>query len=276
MVSLFSTQAIAYQQTMTCTESGIYACDPGESPKPVEWPRACVSYRINEVGTDNISDADPGLSRALERAVTDSFDTWNDVDCSRMDLVYGGITEVTAAEFNQRSNASNLNLVVWRDDGWEQVASRQTFALTSVSYNPNTGEIADADIEINAQYYPVSTTDPVENGHIDLRNTLVHEVGHFIGLDHTSVEPATMYASADIGEIDKRTLHEDDIEGICHIYPASPGQMSGCEDPAPENPDPPDNGGCCATTNAPAPGALNWLFAAAGFLALVGVRRRRF
>jgi hypothetical protein len=214
---------------MTCTESGFYACSPNEVPRPVEWSRACVSYRINEVGTQNISDAEPGLSAELERAVTDSFDTWDDVECSRMELVYDGITELTAAEFNQRSGAQNLNLVVWRDENWGAVASRQTFALTSVSYNPNTGEIADADIEINAQWYPISTSDPVEDGHIDLRNTLVHEVGHFVGLDHTAVREATMYASADIGETNKRTLHEDDIEGICHIYPATDESGDLCE-----------------------------------------------
>jgi MYXO-CTERM domain-containing protein len=261
---------------MTCTESGIYACERNEVPKPVQWPRACVGYEINEVGTQNVSDAEPGLSAELERAVTDSFAAWDEVECSRMQLTDRGLTDLSAAEFNQQSDARNSNLVVWRDENWNSVASRQTFALTSVSYNPNTGEIADADIEINAQYYPISTTDPVEANHIDLRNTLVHEVGHFIGLDHTSVERATMFASADIGEVDKRTLHPDDVDAICHVYPADQTQMLGCDDPEPPDTPPGDNGnGCCATTQAPAPGTLNWLFLAAGFVALAGARRRR-
>ncbi len=272
----------AFEQTMTCYETGPFACGPGETPKPVVWPYACQPYKVNEAGTSN-TDAPPGLSDALLEAVTISFDEWNNVDCSRMQMNFAGTTSENAAEFNQGQNAENVNLVVWRDENWGQVASTQTFALTSVSYNPNTGEIADADIELNAEIYKYSVTDPVEPSHVDLRNTLVHEIGHFVGLDHTGVREATMYASADIGETDKRTLHQDDIDGLCHIYPASEPGASACDE------DPPDtggggggggggneDGGCCATTPTPSPTGLGWLVAAAGLLGLVAVRRRYF
>lgn len=265
--------AASFQRTMTCTESGPYACDPGEQPKPVMWRRLDVAYKVNNTGTENVGDTDPGLSDDLLVAVTTSFETWNEVDCTAMHLEYAGETDTSNAEFNQSRGAENVNLVVWRDNNWEAVASAQTFALTSVSYNPNTGQIADADIEINAEMYPISTTDPVEANHVDLRNTLVHEVGHFIGLDHSSVVPATMYANADVGETDKRTLHEDDIEGFCTIYPLG-------EDPGDDGDGDGDGGGsfggaCCATTGTPAPTPLAWLGIAAGLLVVVRLRRRR-
>ncbi|QDG53030.1 matrixin family metalloprotease [Persicimonas caeni] len=264
---------------MTCYETGPYACRTGETPKPVVWPYACQPYYVNEIGTSN-ADTPAGLSDDLLDAVKLSFEEWNQVGCSRMQMNFGGRTDVTEARFNQGPGAQNLNLVVWREENWNQVASNSTFALTSVSYNPNTGEIADADIEINAEIYTISVVDPVEANAVDLRNTLVHEIGHFIGLDHTPVEEATMYRSADIGETEKRTLHQDDIDGICHIYPASEIGASACDEPPEDvrcvNCDDDDNGGCCATTPAPAPTGLAWLIGAGGLLLAAGWRRRRF
>ena len=269
-VYLTPAYAASFQRTMTCTDSGPYACEPGEEPEPVMWSRLNVAYRVNNTGTENVGDADPGLSDELLFAVTTSFEKWNEVDCSEMFLEYGGETDVSEAEFNQQSGG-NVNLVVWRDQNWETIASPQTFALTSVSYNPNTGVIADADIEINAEMYEISTADPVEANHVDLRNTLVHEVGHFIGLDHSSVVPATMYANADIGETEKRTLHEDDIEGICAIYPPGSNDGGGGSGGGGGGS---YGGACCATTGSPSPTPLGWLGIAAGLLVVARLRRR--
>lgn len=262
--------ASAFQQTMTCTEDwGPYACDPGEDPQPVRWPRSCVTYRINDEGTTN-SDAPPGLSDELVEAITWSFDQWTQVECSAMLLTYGGPTSTSVAQYNDSRNASNVNLVVFRDNQWQAVASDQTFALTSVTFNPNTGIISDADIEINSEIYPLSVIDPAESDHVDLRNTLVHEIGHFIGLDHVDSRNATMYPNAELGDTDKRSLAQDDIDGICHIYPApADGSAPSCEDTS-DNGD----GGCCATTHAPAPTSTAWLLLGATLLGLAGWRRR--
>lgn len=278
-LTLVSTSAAAYNQTMTCNESGAYACDVGEVPKPVHWPKTCVSYRINDAGTTN-ADVPAGLNDDLVNAITWSFDQWNQVDCSAMQLTYDGPTSNSAAEFNQKPGASNMNLVVFRDDHWDAVASAQTFALTSVTFNPKTGIIGDADIEINAQSFPISVVDPAEPNRVDLRNTLVHEIGHFIGLDHVSDPNATMYYAADLGDTDKRTLAQDDIDGICHIYPADGGDLT-CEGPTTGGNAGSGGSGsgsssaCCATTSAPAPSSLVWLVGAFALVGVAGARRRR-
>ena len=74
---------------------------------------------------------------------------------------------------------------------------------------------------------------------MDLQNTVTHEAGHFIGLAHPcesdpstasrngvpvcsahpEMIPVTMYPSAQVGEISKRTLEPDDVEGVCTVYP---------------------------------------------------------
>ncbi len=277
LLSMLPASAFAYKQTMTCTPYGAYACNAGEVPKPVHWPKTCVSYRINDAGTTN-ADVPAGLNDDLVTAITWSFDQWNQVDCSAMQMSYDGPTSNSAAEFNTGSGAKNINLVVFRDTTWDSVASPQTFALTSVTFNPKTGIIGDADIEINSQYFPISVVDPPESDHVDLRNTLVHEVGHFIGLDHVDNPNSTMYYAADVGDTDKRSLAQDDIDGICHIYPTggsltchgtSNGGDAGNGSSASTS-----NGACCATTNAPAPSSLVWLAGAFGLIGLAGARRR--
>src|SRR5689334_23648589 len=51
---------------------------------------------------------------------------------------------ISKHEYNQ--NRGNTNLIVFRDDGWPYEGSSNTLALTTVTYNLDTGEIYDADM----------------------------------------------------------------------------------------------------------------------------------
>ena len=53
--------------------------------------------------------------------------------------------------------------------------------------------------------------DIINPGDADLASIVTHEIGHFIGIGHTEVENATMFASADRTSVEKRTLEQDDI-----------------------------------------------------------------
>ena len=70
---------------------------------------------------------------------------------------------------------------------------------------------------MNGGGFSFSTETP-RDGQIDALNTLTHEAGHFLGLDHSSDHEATMYAQAPPGEIKKRSLETDDKNGICFLY----------------------------------------------------------
>jgi len=108
-------------------------------------------------------------------------------------------------------------------------------ATTTTTSNSFTGQIYDSDIEINDSPAADGSklvftaldgppcTGPNQTGCIyyDVQNTITHEAGHSLGLDHSLDPTATMYASAPQGEISKRTLHADDIQAICDIYPRS-------------------------------------------------------
>src|SRR5204863_7528716 len=123
-------------------------------------------------------------------------------------------------------------------------------ALTSVFSRRTTGEILDADVEINAVDYQwgdlVSGPQSADDLH-DLQAALTHELGHLLGLGHTCVwddgvgppvfddhgdrvpncdgaSPAilatTMFPEALPGSTSQRKLSADEIRAVCEIYPA--------------------------------------------------------
>lgn len=56
---------------------------------------------------------------------------------------------------------------------------------------------------------------------VDLESVAVHEIGHLLGLGHSSVEDAIMYPAISGGDR-KVELAKDDIEAIQHLYGGTP------------------------------------------------------
>jgi hypothetical protein len=130
-------------------------------------------------------------------------------------------------------------------------------ALTSVFQNTDTGEILDADLEVNATDFTWGdyAAHPEQINIQDFQGTITHEFGHVIGLQHTCFTPggtfadgtliprpldnngnpvpdcgpnnppaitqATMYVSVarSSAEADLRSLSPDDVHAACDIYP---------------------------------------------------------
>jgi hypothetical protein len=263
--------AAAFQQTMTCSydRSSPFACGPGESAVGVHWARRCVQYKVNVRGSKDIpTGANGKISDALLNTIRDSFDAWTRVDCSNFRMEFVGLTEADVASFDKEGGiAGNENILTWLDD-WPY--DRDAYALTSVTFDSRNGRIQDADIEMNDDIFQFTIGD--EQVLVDVQNTLVHEIGHFLGLDHSSDADATMYFSAREGETKKRTLAQDDIDGICTIYPDGSGELS-CTKNEGGDSVVEDDAVCMSVGAASALPGLWTLFAAA--LGLHSARRKR-
>ena len=267
---LVSTHALAWNQTMTCDNKEI-PCN-GNAPMPVHWITPCISYYLNENGTNQMKLAD------VQTVVKKSINAWNQPKRSSLQLHYSGFTNEDRVGYNPYTSL-NANIIVFRDSKWTE--SKSIMALTSVTHNAVTGEIYDADIEVNTATYKFGIVEKAGKKVVDLENTLTHEIGHTFGLAHSTVNGATMSVYAANGETNLRTLENDDLSAIASIYPRNglechfadgyftrpPYGMN--ERPSKEEED------CSAAISRPASAPmLVWFILLASLLGLRPIRRR--
>src|SRR6185295_18914382 len=92
------------------------------------------------------------------------------------------------------------------------------------------GQILEADIMFNPQA-PFSTSAITPEDKTDLQSVATHEIGHFLGMDHTSLLSSVMFPTVTDGTSYARVLSADDIAGVSTIYPsatfAAKGTLSG-------------------------------------------------
>ena len=198
-----------YSPTRGCFKDGL----------PLFWKGACVGYSINQDASALVPFAD------ATRVIDTAFGTWNAVTCSATGTSVGITTSnlgpVACSEVRYNQNGPNQNLIVFRDDKWPYSDPNNTLGLTTVTFNADTGEIYDADMEINASGKNLTTSENVPANGFDLLSVLTHEAGHFLGLAHATDSKATMFASYRPGTSALRTLSADDIAGSCDIYPSA-------------------------------------------------------
>ena len=73
----------------------------------------------------------------------------------------------------------------------------------------------EADVDINMSY---AWKNDGSSDAFDVGNAITHELGHLLGLDDSAYTDATMYGSAPLGETKKRTIEQDDKNGIATLY----------------------------------------------------------
>lgn len=181
-------------------------------PQTLHWDISEIPYNLatDELGGHPVGD--------VEDAVIRSFDTWAAPACftAVRSLRYDGRVDKATVGYDAVLGATNVNAVLFVNTGWSHGPG--VLGLTTLTYDTCEGVIVDADIELNDQEFNFSVSDIPPTGRTDLRNTVTHEAGHFLGLDHTKEPKATMYAKAPSGETIKRDLVPDDIDGLCAIY----------------------------------------------------------
>ncbi len=274
---------------LSTTAAGYVRSEDSQTGACLFWPSREVHWSLNEAGSDDVP------LEALEAALLKSAAAWTDVGCSDMTLVYDGRTSRTDVGFDPSSadnisvvvwRETNCNAAVPSDDNCRKSedpfacadaygcwghASAGIIALTTSNYNRNIGNVVDVDMEFNgsamtggAPFRFTATesagppcTSPGATGCVatDVQNTATHEFGHFLGLAHSPVYDATMFASAPTGETAKRSLAKDDESGLCAVYPAGLPPAT-CTPSGRITISPADDGCGCASGAGGAPAAL--------------------
>lgn len=222
-----STVASAYCRTSACGGKTVGAiCTPPQTSDcgfPLYWPTPCIGITVQEDGSSDVT------AEATRGIVNRAIDTWMAADCGggahpRISIVDQGFVACHEQEYNQ--DKANSNTLMFRDDDWPYAKNR--LAITTVTYNLDTGEIRDADMEFNSAEADFTTTEDAVD--VDLESVVTHEMGHFLGLAHSPSSTATMFADYPPGSVNLRTLEADDVAGLCATYP--PGVIIDC-DPTP-------------------------------------------
>lgn len=262
-----ASEASAYCLTTTCDpnveDCAIDADGCATKGKGLYWPVACASYDLSAEST-------PGIPfDAFSETAAAAFGAWTSADCGGgqapsirvKDL---GPVQSASTCYNQR--AGNVNVIFFQSKKWPYAGGSKTIALTTVTFNTDTGEIYDADMEINSAEMALTVSDT--NVEYDLQSVITHETGHYFGLAHAgpSHKDSTMYETYAAKSVALRTLAPDDIAGICAIYP--PGRNAGECDPTPRHGfgstcgEPAEDSGGCSTSGGGSAGL--WLIVALG------------
>lgn len=287
-------EAQAYCRTRTCEFDQ-------ETPCPIDdatgcstegpfvfWDTACIPFAVQRDG----SPAGGIAAEDVEPLIAEGFEEWSRVECDA-----GGSPELAASsqgriacdavEYNCRLPESNSNIIMFRDDFRDTVFGLRfgVIALTTLTANLRSGELFDADIEINSRDEAFDVGDSRGLGVSeprDLRGVINHELGHLLGLSHSLEAGALMRE----GYEGTALPNDDDAAGMCaalgpaltdptcevDALPSDTACLTGdieCTSRGAVDP----GGGCSCRVGGPVkPSGLGWVVAA--LIGGLGYRRR--
>lgn len=169
------------------------------------WPSHSATWGYNP------ADKPDGLS-GDDAAIAAGAQTWNSSPASFVFSHSGATPAGTGA--CSGGGLDGLNTVGWRGQSGTVLAVTCTWFTTSTQ--PFT--VVEFDMEFDPRW-EWSTGTPMQ---FDVQSVATHEFGHALGLGHSQLGSAVMYATYAQGA-DKRALTQDDIDGAVAIYGTGSG-----------------------------------------------------
>ena len=167
------------------------------------WASSPVTFYVNPVNAD-VSQA------AAVAALQTGMDVWNTQSGSSFRYQYGGIVNDTATAHDNR------NVIFFRN-----VSNGSTIA-TTYSWWSSSNELLDSDIVFwdgGFTFFTGTSGCGVVANAVYIEDIAAHELGHALGLNHSTSTDATMYPTSNYCSQAFRTLAADDIAGAKALYP---------------------------------------------------------
>ena len=194
-----------------------------QTVRKIRWPRKTIQISLStsllSPGANIKADSDVvgAARRALSR--------WASLSDITFIVTWSSATSISPADAGD--GISLLTIASTPEN--DVFNSETTTGRTRVFFDPETGNIAEADISINPSPRAENgaelqfSTDGTP-GTYDLEATFTHEIGHLLGLDHSAVLSSTMQerqafnGTFGLPALTERTLSEDDRQKVRSLY----------------------------------------------------------
>jgi hypothetical protein len=194
-----------------------------QTVRKIKWPKRTIEVALSQSLLSpgaNIK-ADSDVVGAARRALA----RWSSLANINFVVTWSQETSISPAESGD--GISLLTIAATPEN--ELFNSDTTTGRTRVFFDPDTGNIAEADISINPRPRAEDGTELQFStdgtpGTYDLEATFTHEIGHLLGLDHSAVLSSTMQArqafngTFGLPALTERTLSEDDRQKVRSLY----------------------------------------------------------
>ncbi|MDH4469244.1 MAG: matrixin family metalloprotease [Bacteriovoracaceae bacterium] len=149
--------------------------------------------------TVNPSEIDETDLKMTEDALVDAIEIWFSQSSSPIKIW-------EFIPWDQAQGRGNIQTIKWSSNFTKDTGYSALGTMAVTMRQSSTPFIRKADIVINTSHTSLKNQE-------NLTLVLIHELGHTIGLDHSSQAGAIMYSSLSFGPMANRDLTPDDIDG---------------------------------------------------------------
>lgn len=169
------------------------------------------NVRVDNRGQSTVADGDLGRTRTRNAIVSSS--AWNGAGA-------GTVVNASVASISSFTLGDGIPMLNFRDPVGACTGSCLAATFTGYYQRRSNGtyRIYDADIVTNTSRNWATLGEACSGTEFYLEGVMVHEVGHLLGLGHTSVSGATMYPSVSACNNGPATTEADDEAAIRDLY----------------------------------------------------------